>query len=380
MVGVQAAVGQDDDVVAVLDHLLGLGDGASPLPSLGGRVRVRDRVVVEGVLLDHIQRVRGIERERLGRALEELGFVERYLRRLRASHWWHRADGAEKLGLAAARRATEALVAALDDETPEVRIRAAKALGAVGGKASARPLIQALDDPSRWSTIRIADILAGMGREVTEELVDAFDQLTLPGKLAALDILGRIRPLEAVPWLRARLRDEDADVRARACHALGAIGEPGSGEALRQALLDRAWPVRAMAAKALGKIGDRQAISLLCESLRDAEWWVRANAADALRAIGEDGLRALDGMIEDADGFAGDQAVAMLQTAGVVDAHVDLLASDDDAERARAEAWIRRLVGAGRTKRLDELAERHRDPRVRQRLAELTSAHGEASP
>jgi len=354
-------------------------DTASPLPALGGRLRVRDRRVVEGVIFDHVHRVRGIERERLGRALEELGFVDRYLHRLRGPRWWSRADAAEKLGLAGAKRATEALVAAMDDEKPEVRIRAAKALGSVGGKRSVRPLIHALDEPNRWSTIRIADILSGMGRQVSDELIATFDELKLSGKLAALDIVGRIRPLEAVPWLRERSKDAHPDVRARACHALGEIGEPGSAAVLREALVDKAWPVRAMAAKALGKIGDREAIPLLCESLRDSEWWVRANAADALRSTGDDGLAALDGMIDDADAFAGDQAVAMLQVAGVLDDHVGRLASEDEGERGRAEEWVGRLVRAGRTQRIEELAERHRDPRVRDRLRAMLAGPGETA-
>ena len=39
----------------------------------------RDRVVLEAILMDHAQRVRGIEGERLGRALDEIGCVNRYI-------------------------------------------------------------------------------------------------------------------------------------------------------------------------------------------------------------------------------------------------------------------------------------------------------------
>jgi hypothetical protein len=82
------------------------GTDASILSVLGGGVASRDRVVVETILLDHVSRVRGIEHERLCRALDELGFVDRFLAALSGSRWWRRAEAAENLGLASAKRAT----------------------------------------------------------------------------------------------------------------------------------------------------------------------------------------------------------------------------------------------------------------------------------
>ena len=153
--------------------VLGYAHGQDPsiLTSLGGALAARDRVVVESILLDHAARVKGIENERLCRALDELGFVARFLADLRASSWWRRAEAAEKLGLAGAKRAAPQLTAALSDDVPEVRLRAAKALGLVGGRAAVLPLVHALSEPNRWSTIRIADVLAAMGRDVVGELM-----------------------------------------------------------------------------------------------------------------------------------------------------------------------------------------------------------------
>jgi len=266
------------------------GSDASVLSALGGGLDPRDRGVVEAILIDHVQRVRGIERDRMARALDELGYVERYLAGLDSSRWWKRAESAENLGLAIARRATTRLVRSLEDETAEVRLRAAKALGAVGGRAAVLPLLKALSEPNRWSTIRIADILSDMGQDVVRELMDAFPRLNAHAQLAALDILGRIHSLDAVPWLLERLKDTRADVRARAAHALGAIGVLDSGPALRRALTDPEWPVRAMAAKSLGRIHDAEGIPPLCTALRDREWWVRANAAEALKLLGPIGI------------------------------------------------------------------------------------------
>jgi len=346
------------------------GSDASILSALGGGVRGRDRAVVETILLDHASRVRGIEHERLCRALDELGFVDRFLARLSGSRWWRRAEAAENLGLAGAKRATAQLAAALTDEVSEVRLRAAKALGLVGGRAAVLPLVNALTEPNRWSTIRIADILTGMGSEVVKELMDGFPKLNAHAKLAALDILGRVHSLEAVPWLLKRLDDKESDVRARAAHALGAIGVVDAAPALRKALDDADWPVRAMAAKALGRVHDVTAIPALCEALRDREWWVRANAAEALKAAGPPGVEALERMLTDADLFAKHQACLMLEDAGLLDRRVAQLAGSGPL-RSSAESVVTRFVEAGQIGRLRELAATHTEAKVREALARL---------
>jgi HEAT repeat protein len=347
------------------------GEDASVLPALGGRLRRRDRRVVEEILLDHAQRVRGVERDRLGLAMDELGYVDGYVAGLRSRTWWRRADAAEKLGIAGAVRATDRLVKALVDPEPEVRIRAAKALGLVGGRAAIAPLVHALSEPNRWSTIRIADILAGMKQDVVEELVAEYDGMNPHAKLAALDILGRIRSLSVVAWLRQRLRDPEPDVRARACHALGATGDPDSGPVLEKALADTEWPVRAMAAKALGRIRHLGAIPELSAAMRDREWWVRVNAAEALRLMEPKGIEALDRMLDDRDVYARHQAVLMLEEGGVLDRQVGLLSNPDGPEREAAESLVRRFVRVGQMGRLRELLETHPDVRVREALAAM---------
>jgi HEAT repeat protein len=346
------------------------GAETSVLSALGGGLARRDRVVVETILLDHVQRVRGIERERLCRALDELGYVDAYLAALKSPRWWTRAEAAENLGLSGAKRATSKLVAALDDEVSEVRLRAAKGLGLVGGKAAVLPLLKALAEPNRWSTIRIADILSDMGREVVHELMDAFPKLNRHAKLAALDILGRIHSLDAVPWLLERLGDTEANVRARAAHALGAIGVVDAGAPLRRAMTDPEWPVRAMAAKALGRIHDAEAIPPLCTALRDREWWVRANAAEALKLTGPMGIEALEGMLADEDLYAKHQACLMLDECGILERRVAQLASGGAVKEA-AEVVVTRFIQAGQTGRLRELAASHSDAAVRGALARL---------
>jgi HEAT repeat protein len=355
------------------------GEAGSLARWLGAAVIRRDRRVLESILLDHAQLVRGIERERLAGALEELGFVEQHLATLGSRQWWHRAEAAEKLGLSGARKAVRPLAALLDDPVPEVRMRAAKALGRLGGAASVRQLIRTLGRPSRWSTIRIADVLARMGGEVVDELIEAFPSMTVSSKLAALEVLARIRPLGATAWLVERLVEPHRDVRARACHALGCVGDPAAAPELIEALEDRQWPVRAMAAKALGRMRYADATPALCSALRDERWWVRANAADALKAMGPRGSQALEAMLEDSDRYARHQVALKLEELGVVDERAEELSRQQGPDRAAAESLVQRLVAAGRTGRLRALAVGHPDDRVRRALHELLPPEGETA-
>lgn len=347
------------------------GDAPSVLSVLGGGLAKKDRRVYEEIVLDHVERVRGVERERLARTLDELGFVQGWRRGVRSRGWWHRAAAAEKLGLARASRATEELVAAMKDPNEEVRLRAAKALGAIGGKAAVEPLVRALSEPNRWSAIRIADILTDLGREVAGELIDRYTTLNRHGRLAALDILARVHAIDSSSFLHGRLGDEDRDVRARAAHALGAIGDPAAAPALIERLDDPEWPVRAMAAKALGRIRHVPSIPALRNAMRDREWWVRANAADAVRAMGEAGIEALEEALDDADVYARHQAVQMLQQSGQLELRVAQLASPDPRIRFEAEALVRRVAAIGQVGRLREAAEQHAEARVRDALAAI---------
>jgi HEAT repeat protein len=339
--------------------------------ALGDLSTPRDQSVVEQVLLERIHDSTGIERDRLAQALEETGFVGRYLRRLQSRNWWRRADAAERLGLSVARRAIDRLTEALEDEVAEVRFRAARALGQLGGVTAVRLLIGALDRPDRWSTIRIADVLASMGPEVGDALTHRFSELRPRARAAALDILAAVGHIQAGPWIRQRLTDDDHDVRSRAAAALGAVGDMRAGPALVMALGDPAWSVRAMAAKSLGQILHLAAVPELCAALRDREWWVRVNAAEALRLMGPEGLKALETMLDDADAFARHQAVFMLQEAGVVDERVSQLI-DPSPQRSR-DAWlfVRALLRSGQRGYLVELATSHSDHRVRELLIQM---------
>jgi HEAT repeat protein len=346
--------------------------------ALGGVVDGRDREVLQWILLDHLRDVRGSVQARLVEACEDLGLVDALIDKLRSRRYWERVAAAEKLGRMGSTRSIDPLVVAMEDDSPEVRRRAAQAVGNIGGREAVAKLISFLQEPSRWSALRIADVLAGMKEDSVLELMEEFPGLPPASRPLVVDVLARIRSLRSLELLQRLLSSDDANLRARAAHALGQIGDTSSVSALLGMLQDSAWPARAMAAKALGRIAGLEAVQPLCGALTDPEWWVRANAAEALGAKGETGHQALVDMLSSEDAYARDQAVFVLQDSGVLDDFVNQLRGDHE-QVERAEGLIKKFISLGRTDRLREAVGRHPDGEVRQHLA-LLLGRGVARP
>jgi HEAT repeat protein len=334
----------------------------------------RDRRLLEQILLESARLVKGSTQERITAAFEGQGAVREAIRALESARWWKRADAAEKLGLMRSQAAVEPLVQRMNDPEPEVRIRAARALGLIRGKTSIRPLVGALADPSRWSAIRVAEILISVGSEAVDELLAAFDTLPQNGRVSALDVLGRIRGLRALGLMKSCLLDPHPDIRARAAHGLGLIGDPGTTPDLVAALQDQEWPVRAMAAKSLGRLGDPSAILPLREAMKDRRWWVRYNSGEALRHMGNTGLEALTDMLSSDDPYARHMAVAQLEEGRVIDQFVAELTSTDTPTRAAAIRFIDKVTAAARIDERTRQAATTAQEGVRQALSHILRA------
>jgi HEAT repeat protein len=107
--------------------------------------------------------------------------------------------------------------------------------------------------------------------------------------------LARIGPdaEAAVPTLLVRLRqDEERDVRKLAAKTLGLIGAKAIGpllsetvQALTDALKEEPAGLREYAARSLGQLGDKSALPALRKAARDPNGQVRASAAEALKLL-----------------------------------------------------------------------------------------------
>jgi HEAT repeat protein len=189
----------------------------------------------------------------------------------------------------------QTLLAALDDDNREVRLRAAQLAGWSGDPRAGPPLLGRLDDVDRQVRLQTIAALASL-----HELraVPAFLRLTGEGtleqRIAAIDALGTLAAGAAVPDLIALARRPD-EIGRHALLALGGIATPAAVDrlvavlrtppvpeealvGLRQAgaaavptlvaeLRGRAPSSATLAAKLLGELGDRRATLPLVAAL-----------------------------------------------------------------------------------------------------------------
>ncbi|MDX1661077.1 MAG: HEAT repeat domain-containing protein [Gemmatimonadota bacterium] len=238
-----------------------------------------------------------------------------------------------------------AMVAALADQSPEVRETVARALGAVDDPRAVEALLRALrDDPdadvrrvAAWALgeIESGRAVSGLVRAVRE---DAHWEVR---KMAAW-ALGEIESPEGVVGLRAAIADDHAEVRETAVWALGEIEDPAAVPALIDALRGGEPEIRRKAAWALGEIESPSAVDALVAALGDGDTEVRRQAAWALGEIEDPrAVAGLTGALDDSDRKTRLMAVWALGEMDLQSAPRALIeaAGDGDAEVREKVAW-----------------------------------------
>lgn len=160
----------------------------------------------------------------LGAVLAEVGDPDPAVRR----------QMAHVLGKVADPRAVPALVDLLSDD-PEVAAKAAFALGQVGGPDALAALVGALGSGGSGLRATIVTALGGWGPEAVAPVLARLGSGSAAVRADAAEVLGALGDARAVPGLGARVADPEEDVRITALMALGSIGGPDAGEAIRTA-------------------------------------------------------------------------------------------------------------------------------------------------
>ena len=118
---------------------------------------------------------------------------------------------------------------------------------------------------------------------VVEALLAVLEDPSPEIRRGAIEALAEQGVIEAVPAIAERVQDRNPEVQTAAIQALGRLGDPGGVEELmriarQQRRLDAIW--------ALGEIGDARALPLLARLAEEEDEYVAWNAQVALRAIG----------------------------------------------------------------------------------------------
>lgn len=320
-----------------------------------------------------------------------------------------RAAAAFALGERADPTTVGALLAAIDDASLEVRVRAIEALSRIDDPRARRAVIDALRSPTPEIT-RIAAIgiqrfakLAPETAAAEAELVRAIaPSADVELRWRALATLARRACDGARAEFERGAKSNDARERIFALQGLGAIASDANASATAiAALADPDWRVACEAANALGKHADANAVAALVDATAravppHASHHVRRSAFDALGRIpgaGDAARVALERARTDESSAvraAAIEAGARLHRGGALSA-LESAAQDADAivragvaaacahvEYESAAPLLERLADDPdlrvATSAVDALGEHAGEPRARELLRELANA------
>jgi HEAT repeat protein len=237
-------------------------------------------------------------------------------RALRTGDVTSRLQGLELLAVRPAKSSFAAVVALLDDEMAEVRLRALRALASMADPRASLAVTRRLGDGDRGVRAEAVATLGALGdRRVVPALLRALDDASVEPRAPVADALGRLADPAAVPALaRVARRVPRDDLARHAALALGTVGTPAAVEALLtiareppggddvRVALERAGPAAVprlarevgggsptsarLAAEALGAMGDRRATPALVAAVLGASF-ARVAALEALARLAD---------------------------------------------------------------------------------------------
>lgn len=229
--------------------------------------------------------------------------IEKQKLRLNAVETEERRDAVMRLGAFHRADASRAVLSALTDSAPIVRVAAAVAVGSLPPEESTRLLIPMLNDRDPFVRQEVAYVLGGtQNRRAVAALVERLSSDKDDGvRGAAAVALGMIRDEEAVVPLvqvlspggvlprgaRRRKTKENSFVLRAAARSLGEIGSRAAVPALIEALSNDtlADDIRREAAQSLGLIADPSAAPALRAATSGHDPHLSLVAFEALRKI-----------------------------------------------------------------------------------------------
>lgn len=141
----------------------------------------------------------------------------------------------------------QSLEQALNGSDPLYRINVLWALGQIGGNQVLRPIIRSMGDRDKSVRVKAVEIVTRMGKTAYPELRKAIRGRNPLIRRNTINVLGRMKATDFVPFIIAALSDPDPTVRKNAIWALGVLQDPRAVPALER--------IRSLnASKALKKI------------------------------------------------------------------------------------------------------------------------------
>ena len=302
------------------------------------------------------------------------GVVTLLMDQLHAEDLDTRQAAAVALGRIGDRRATQALVAAMEDR--ELAIPAAGALARIGAPDAFEPLIARLGESDPAIRQSVVAALNSIGHpHMPLRVLGLLESADATVRESALRIAGYFGYTECVAHVLACCADERASIRRAAVEQLPFFDDPRIAAPLIDRLQDECAAVRAAAAAALVRVDVPSRVEVLIRALEDPDAWVRYSSVRALAAM--HATRAVPALVArlHADPaphvrLAAIDAVGRLRPATALDILEPLTRSpDDDMARAAIRALGHLEVEAA----FDVLDAQRQAPAAWRRLAAIAA-------
>ena len=164
-------------------------------------------------------------------------------------------SAARSLGHIGSPKAVAPLIEALHSENRRIAGAAAEALGNIGGQEAAASLVECLDEQENCPYLEVGWALRKLAsKRAMDAFIAGLKDDTWWRRGASATALGKIKSEKSIAPLTGALMDESEQVRRSVVLALMELNSPQSIEALTEALKDEDFEVRMYAKEALKRI------------------------------------------------------------------------------------------------------------------------------
>ncbi len=250
---------------------------------------------LEEIMLDFIKR--DSYRAKVKELFKKLGYVDFYEEKLKSRNAITRSSAIDKLGKMLSDQSTDKLIKMLKVNNTEILSVTFRSLSRIKSREGLIAILDRLPDlfQKRLISLKIAEItFLYFGLNFVPIFVEHGKKCQNPTILAIiLDILSNFKTKEILALAAEMTTHENADVRAKAAKAIGAIAEEFPDfdrNQLLPLLHDEVYFVKLQAIKCLGNLKYHEAADLLGELLLDDRWQIRNVAALALTNIGDNAV------------------------------------------------------------------------------------------
>lgn len=290
-------------------------DGEEPLYPPPGSLKPAELRVIQDKLTVWIEQLRGAQQAKLIALCEQMGLVERQLKRLESPFEWVKLDAAYYLGSMRSHQAVPGMMKLLSSMrfSPMVFIVGRAIAKCARHTEELRDMVHLLLSHKKESQPLVADILAESDLDYSamlETFLRGGDADRVRLALAAMQKHSLAGSGDLLFKLTA---SDNADIRLEASKLLLRDAAVVTEERARKLLAHPDADVRAQAAQALGRLGLKPCVKLLRTSLADSDWQVRYYSGKSLAKLGEEGFTALCEAAEEETGPVAETARTVIQ-------------------------------------------------------------------